>query len=342
MNPKPDKFDDSSPLVSVIIPVRNGKDYIGEAIESVLNQSFPSIEILLIDDGSDDLDYSVFALQDSRIRVVRLEGNGVSHARNTGMKLARGKYFAFLDADDVWFPGKLTAQIRFLQRFPDVGIVFGDFVKWTSDVSGTFPPANQLWADCSTMHCSDPARSGWLYTRLLLGLLVGMNTGVIRKEVYDKIGGFNESMQTGEDYDFWLRASRITEMHSMDGPVALYRIHSASTMHRLARTNQLAHLLKSANTRWGLEDTVGNRLTVKDFKYRVASTYFDHGYSHYWSGDPMVAFSSFAKSFAGGSRRTRSLVYCALSVLKFTERSLQFMDRGASEDKPITRYVRNI
>jgi glycosyltransferase involved in cell wall biosynthesis len=338
----PDKFEGPSPLVSVIIPVRNGKDYIEEAIESVLSQTFASIEILLIDDGSDDLDYNIFALQDDRIRVIRLEGNGVSHARNTGMALARGKYFAFLDADDVWFPGKLTAQIHFLQRFPEVGIVFGAFIKWTSDADGSFPPAKQLWADCSTMLNSDPARSGWLYTRLLLGLLVGMNTAVIRREVYEKIGGFDESMRYGEDYDFWLRASRITEMHSMAGPVALYRIHGASTMHRLDRTNQLARLLKSANARWGLADMVGNRLTPKDFKYRVANTYFDHGYSHYWSGDPIIAFRSFAKSFIGGSRRTRSLVYCTLSALKFTEHSLQFKSRGAINDKSLTRYVRNI
>lgn len=339
MNPTISTNLGSQGLVSVIIPVRNGKDYIGEAIESVLGQNFPSIEVLIIDDGSDDLDYSLFEKMDERIRVIRLEGKGVSHARNTGMQFARGEYFAFLDADDVWFPGKLIAQIRYLERHPEVGVVFGEFIRWRSDAQGCFPEARQLWTDCAAIETADPERSGWLYTRLLVGLLVGMNTAVIRKDVYKKIGGFNESMPRGEDYDFWLRASRVAEMHSMSGPVALYRIHSASAMHRIDRINHLAALLKSANARWGLEDAVGNSITQKAFKFRLANIHFDHGYSHYWNGDPKIALNSFAKAFTGGSRRTRSLVYCALAAFKLTERSVRLKAPHVKDNKSLTTYV---
>ena len=305
-----------APLVSVIIPVRNAKDFIQEAIDSVFCQAYPAIEIHLVDDGSDDLDYQMFARQDDRIHVTRLEGQGVSHARNTGMRLARGEYFAFLDADDVWFPGKLQSQIGYLERHPEAGIVFGQFICWPDDGAGKFEPADCLVSDCSHLDQADPARSGWIYTRLLAGLLVGMNTAVIRRDVYQKIGGFDESMRIAEDYDFWLRASQVAEMDSLNGPVALYRIHAASAMHGLDRDNHLAHLLESARARWGLAGADGASLSQREFRTRVAGVQFSHGYSHFWQGDPLVAMQAFSKAFAGGSRPARSLAYCLLSGLK--------------------------
>ena len=311
------------PLVSVIIPVRNGKDYIQEALDSVFAQDYAAVEILVIDDGSTDFEYATLGLQDRRIHVIRLEGRGVSHARNTGMRLANGDYFAFLDADDVWFPGKLKAQIGYFERHPQVGLVFGGFIRWPGDSVGKFVPASELWSDCSHLRDAEPARSGWLYTRLLQGLLVGMNTAVIRKSIQRSVGEFNESMRIGEDYDFWLRTAQVTEMHALAGPVALYRIHSSSAMHRLDADNHLARLLDSAHARWGLRNPDGTSLSAREFKQRLARTHFSHGYAHYWGGDPAVACQSFAKSFMGGSRRTRSLVYCGLSALKSGQRRLK-------------------
>ena len=237
------------PLVSVIIPVRNGRSYIEEAIASILIQSFQNFEIVVINDGSTDGDYETLCTIDSRIRVLHLPGNGVSTARNHGMHAARGELIAFLDADDVWFPGKLAAQVRYLNTHPEVGVVFGGFLKWEAGTEGVIPPANDLMSDCEALTQPETSRSGWLYSRLLLGLLVGMNTAVVRRSVVHSIGGFNVSMRQGEDYDFWLKASRIAEMHSLNGNVALYRIHPSSAMHRLARDNALITVLHASRLR---------------------------------------------------------------------------------------------
>jgi glycosyltransferase involved in cell wall biosynthesis len=306
----------STPRVTVIIPVRNCQAFIGEAVDSVLRQAFTDYELLVIDDGSDDWDYRQLEARDPRIRVIRLKGNGVSRARNTGMQQARGEFIAFLDADDVWFPGKLEAQIRYFDQHPTVGVVFGGFIKWRANEQGVFPPSATLERDCSQVTTCEPTRSGWLYTRLLNGLLVGMNTAVIRREVRDAIGGFNEAMRQGEDYDFWIKTSRLVEMHSLDASVALYRIHDASAMHRLPTDNQLVILLKAATMRWGFGGPGDDVMTTEEFQRRLSQVDFEHGYSHFWHGDRRVARQSFWRAFKrGGYMPSRCAAYVALSYL---------------------------
>jgi peptidoglycan/xylan/chitin deacetylase (PgdA/CDA1 family)/glycosyltransferase involved in cell wall biosynthesis len=300
----------------VILPVRNCHDYIQDALDSILRQSYSDFEVLIADDGSDDFDYTTLAHQDPRIRVFRLDGRGVSCARNEAIRKARGELIAFLDADDVWCPGKLTAQVRYLTEHPDVGIVFGSYLKWSASEAGIFPASSSLTADCSELQAIDATRSGWIYTRLLLGQLVGMNTAVARITICRELGGFDESLRVGEDYDFWLRASQSTEMHCLAGVVALYRIHTKSAMHRIDAENLLARVLVSAHERWGGVNPDGSRISEIQFRRRVAMTDFEHGYRHYWHGDPAIARQSFAAALRGGARRFRSAVYLGLASVK--------------------------
>jgi peptidoglycan/xylan/chitin deacetylase (PgdA/CDA1 family) len=300
----------------VILPVRNCRDYIQDALDSILRQSYGDFEVLIADDGSDDFDYATLALQDPRIRVFRLDGRGVSCARNEALRKAHGELIAFLDADDVWCPGKLTAQVKYLTEHPSVGIVFGSYLRWSASEAGIFPVSSSLTADCSDLQAIDPSRSGWIYTRLLLGQLVGMNTAVVRIGVCRELGGFDESLRVGEDYDFWLRASRLTEMHCLAGVVALYRIHTKSAMHRLDGENLLARVLVSAHERWGGMNPDGSRIPEVQFRRRVGMTHFEHGYRHYWHGDPAIARSSFAAALRDGARRFRAVVYLGLASFK--------------------------
>jgi glycosyltransferase involved in cell wall biosynthesis len=298
------------------MPVRNGRAFIQEAVSSVLSQDFQDLELLVIDDGSSDWDYGELEQQDSRVRVIRLEGRGVSFARNTGIAAARGRYIAFLDADDYWFPGKLGAQVRYFDRHPEAGVVFGAFLRWCPDETGHFAAPATLAHDCSLTTTADPERSGWLYSRLLQGLLVGMNTAVVRRELMDQIGGFDTTRRLGEDYDLWLRASQVTELHALADTVALYRIHAASAMHRPEERNGLAELLVSAEQRWGLGNAQGPKLLPAEFARRLGQVHFDHGYTHYWHGSARVARREFTRAFLAGFRRGRSALYVALALLK--------------------------
>jgi glycosyltransferase involved in cell wall biosynthesis len=305
-----------SPIVSVVIPVRNGREYIHEAIESVCEQDCSELELIIVDDGSNDFDYASLAGIDSRIRVLRLEGQGVSAARNHGMAASKGQYIAFLDADDAWYPGKLRAQIDYFERNEAVGCVFGSFKKWYPDSAGRFARAKDIVESCPSKIDREPERSGWLYTRLLSGLLVGMNTAVIRREVFDLLGGFDESLRIGEDYLFWLKVSRVFEMHSLDCEVALYRIHSSSAMNRLDPENHQARLLEVAVSRWGLCNPDGTQLPRDTFAKRIAASEFTHAYNHFWHGSVSVARHSFLKAMTGGVLPLRSAAYILLSPFR--------------------------
>lgn len=294
------------------MPVRNCRDYIHEAIDSVLGQGYTDLEIIVIDDGSDDYQYSELEELDGRIAVHRLSGMGVSHARNTALTLAKGAYFAFLDADDIWFPGKLIAQVSYCERNPQVGCVFGDFAKWERNALGQFPPSSSLTTNCHELTQKEPARSGWIYTQLLMGQLVGMNTAMIRREVFEQLGGFDESMRIGEDYLFWLKVSRAFEMHALAGTIALYRIHASSAMERLEDPNHLAIMLKSAVARWGLSSPDGTYLDQDEFNTRLAATEFVHGYRHFWHGSATVALRSLFNSLRSGFQPRRALLYLVL------------------------------
>ena len=112
------------PLVSVVMPAYNAGPYIEQAIRSVLEQDYPNIELIVVDDGSKDgTPEAVEALFGDRVRVLRQKNGGPAAARNLGIRASNGTLLAFLDADDVWLPGKLQAQVSYMLAHPDIGLV---------------------------------------------------------------------------------------------------------------------------------------------------------------------------------------------------------------------------
>jgi len=305
-----------APCVSVIMPAWNAMRYIHAAIDSVLSQSFTDLELIVINDGSSDGDYKALEDIDPRVRVIDGERGGVSRARNLGMATARGRCIAFIDADDLWVPGKLKAQVDYLQEHPDVAIVFGELIRWWPDQRGAYPDPAPHYPTEDALRTPDPTRAGWLYRFILMGFPLGMITPVIRREVYERVGGFDVTLSRGEDYDFWLRCSREFRMQGFRVTMALYRMHPASTMHQVVARNHLTELLERSVQQWGLCDPDGQCVPARQFRRRLGRAHFDHGYQHYWQGDPVIAARSFAASFRLGCLMRRSVVYWVLSQVK--------------------------
>jgi glycosyltransferase involved in cell wall biosynthesis len=210
--------DVKAPLVTVIIPSYNMAHFVGEAIDSVLKQTYPHFEIIVIDDGSTDTTGGAVRLfQDPRIRYVYQDNRGLSAARNTGLRLAKGDYIAFLDADDRFLSNKLELQVDFLETHPDVGLVVGGMERVAMN---------------GRTYYRERPRSGHVpVERLLWGGDFVVHATLMRKEWTDITGFFDESLQAAEDWDFYLRMALFgCRIERIPAIVCVYR-YTASSMY---------------------------------------------------------------------------------------------------------------
>jgi glycosyltransferase involved in cell wall biosynthesis len=202
--------------VSVIIPTYNRADYVLEAIESVLAQTYSDYEIIVVDDGSTDETAAVLRplAEKGVIRCVYQPNQGESAARNHGIRLARGDYIAFLDSDDLFLPTKLEKQVAFLDAHPDVAFVHSCYSKFDDE-------GNDLgYRDTSKF-------AGDVYPQILLdwSVLMAVPCVMVRAEVLDEVGGFDESMRWGPDLDLWRRITRRYPIGVIPEALSKVRVH---------------------------------------------------------------------------------------------------------------------
>jgi glycosyltransferase involved in cell wall biosynthesis len=203
------------PAVSVIMPAYNVERYIGASIRSVLRQTFRDFELIVVDDGATDGTFRAAvdaAREDPRVFFFRQQNCGLSAARNTGLRKSRAPAIALLDSDDMWLPTFLERQMATLAQDAAVDIVTGN--AWT--LGGTYhgEPARPY---------PDPRPQPDL-TSILADELAIFVMSVFRRRVYDVIGGFDESLRTNEDFDFWLRAAIAGFRFARnDEPLGFYR-----------------------------------------------------------------------------------------------------------------------
>ncbi len=181
-------------MVSVIIPTYNRADLVVEALESVSRQTRAADEILVIDDGSTDDTRNRIetTVPSKRIRVIEQPRQGVSAARNRGIRESSGEWLAFLDSDDLWKPEKLEKQLWSLARAPHYRICYTD-EEWRK---------NGQWKNQKKKH---QKVSGHIYTRCLPLCIISPSSVVIHRTVFDRIGLFDQSLPACEDYEMWLR-----------------------------------------------------------------------------------------------------------------------------------------
>jgi len=211
--------ESSSPKVTVFIPTYNYGHFLGEAIQSVLDQTFQDWELIVVDDGSTDNTREVVAaFRDPRIHYVYQQNQGNPAARNNALRLARGEYVACLDADDMWFPEKLEKQVAQLDSLPPtVGLVYSDVYLFNNDdgaiigrfLGGRRPPRGKVF---DALLDTD----GWFIS----------DTGsLIRREVFDRVGLYDERLLTHEDWEMWVRIASAYEVEALDEPLARCRRH---------------------------------------------------------------------------------------------------------------------
>jgi glycosyltransferase involved in cell wall biosynthesis len=207
----------SSRVVSVVIPTHNYARYVGQAIRSALCQGYRPVDVIVVDDGSTDHTPAVLQEFAGAIDVVRLDGAGVSAARNAGLARARGEYIVLLDADDLLMPGGLAAQVRRLDGRPDIHAVIGEWYTYVVRADAAFRSRSFLYgADALPL--------------LLRQNIVGTPSAILlRRAALSAAGGFDTSLSYAADWDMWLRLAKLgCRFSRIHRPVATYRVHGHS------------------------------------------------------------------------------------------------------------------
>src|SRR5688572_4229057 len=185
-----------TPKVSVIIASYNYGRFVGQAIRSVLDQTWRDREVIVVDDGSTDDTAAVVRTFGDSVRAIHQANRGLSGARNTGLRAASGQYVACLDSDDLWLPDKLARQVAVLDARPDVGLVYADAVYF-DDASGT-----SLGRHGERYRHADGHVTADLITR---GNFIPSPTPLFRRAAVDVVGDFDETLRHSEDWDMWIR-----------------------------------------------------------------------------------------------------------------------------------------
>lgn len=199
----PNDDTQDGPLVSVILPTYNRRQLVRESIESVLNQTYRNVELIVVDDGSTDGTDQLVRTISPAIHYLWQTNAGVAAARNHGLTVAQGELIAFQDSDDLWHPGKLALQVALLRRNPNVGMTYTS--HRIVDCNGSL--VGRRWKQ---LH------SGCVTEALFQSMFIIMPSTLVRRRIIDRVGQFNTSLHTNSDYEFWLRASLSTDFLALE------------------------------------------------------------------------------------------------------------------------------
>lgn len=238
------------PVVSVIVPVYNAEKYLADALDSVIAQDYPALDIIAIDDGSNDRSAEILNSGRYPLRYVRQENRGPAAARNVGLMMSSAELVAFIDADDIWPTDKLVSQVTYLRQNPTIDIVLGK-VEYTGTLSERernirFEGSGQITKN------------------------VNLGSGVFRRGVFETVGKFDESLIHYEDHDWFLRARELAvKMVILEEVTLIYRRHpeSLSQAHPPAK-NAFAQIFKKSLDR---------RRRLHEGQVPELKKFFDHG-----------------------------------------------------------------
>ena len=277
-----------TPLVSAITPAYNAERFLGEAIESVLGQSFADLEIVIVNDGSRDgtgaLADRYAAENPGRVRVVHQENKGLPLARNAAIDAARGRYLALLDADDVWLPGHIESCVARLESDSALGLVHAnvEYIDGEGKLLGTESESGR-WSHDGL----DP------YTEVLLRRQhVTCPTAVFRRSVVDAIGAFDAQFNRlgCEDRDMWLRIAEVSELAYIDEVQALYRVHGANMSGNYEQMWRARQVLVNKH----IARPCGRPLRRR----ALAAIFADRGHELAIEAPPMPALAAFARALS--------------------------------------------
>lgn len=349
--------DDSlnTPTVSVVMTVFNGERFLREAVESILDQSFRDFEFIIIDDGSTDSSASIlesYCDQDARVRVCHQENRGIVESLNRGCGLARGKYIARMDADDVSTPTRLERQLAFLDENPLVGLV-GCGIYDNIDASGAVLHTSYLPQDNETIQRTLLERWCFLHPSIMF-----------RGVLHELVGGYRKEFESAEDHDFILRILEHCQAHNLHERLISYRLNPRSlsvachqyqnelgdAAMRLAhrRRNgrpedleaEMPRLLELKRRRKDTGGLPGVVQAWRDSLY-AANRYYGFGCRELCAGHCDRARRCFVRSLRTNALFVKSWIGAALSLMPFVASRVKFAFRSSMQQYNDLSWLRS-
>lgn len=232
------------PLISIVMPTHNCLEYLPRAITSIFEQRMNNIEILVIDDNSNDGTWEWLQCEKSKhpqIRPYRLKGVGAARARNFALKRVRSELIAFLDSDDYWHKNKLLKQYRFHRDNPNIVLSFTNYHHTTPDQEDLgdcfnyWPHFKNLISNDDRFHMLDQPTE-----KIYSENIIGTSCVMIKTKTYKLIGGFDHKLKSAEDWDLWLRFSKFGKIAFCNEELMEYLVRPGSeTSDRLRRLDQM-------------------------------------------------------------------------------------------------------
>lgn len=198
-------------LVSVVIPTHNRSELIKNAVNSVLNQTYKNIELIIVDDASTDkTEEIVKSLDQSKIKYIKNEeAKGGNYARNLGISSSKGKYVAFLDDDDEWMPEKVADQVALFEEDQSIGLVYTG--------------AEIIYTSKNYKYIRQPKHRGDLSKEILMRNYIGTTSSVmVKRSLLEEVGGFDNDMPALQDYDLWIRIAQVAQIGYINKPLIKY------------------------------------------------------------------------------------------------------------------------
>jgi glycosyltransferase involved in cell wall biosynthesis len=205
------------PLVSVIIPNYNYGKYLVQCIDSILNQDYENLEVIVVDDGSTDNSLAILQIYDKYIKVISTQNNGAPTARNFGVLESKGLFIAYLDADDYWLPNKVSVQLSFMMEWnvdlSFTGMTVIDEVKKSKEVTKINMETDYRW-----VYLKKPGQTPFV-----------PSTVMMTRDLVAKVGLWDTRLKSpAEDFDYFRRCARLTDFESIDLPLVVHREHADS------------------------------------------------------------------------------------------------------------------
>lgn len=293
------------PVVSVIVPTYNPGGFLEPTLASVRAQTIDALQLIVVDDGSTDGTPDWVRRTQTDIELYEQRNQGVSAARNHGLRRARAPFVIFLDQDDVWHPAMLERQLACLRSHSNMAAVAAPHEFWFAEPDGSY--ATPRWPDDPGEGVLASGFEGWTYHQFLYDNWALTSGTLLRTSVVREMGGFDEELPLSEDWDLWLRISARYPFAQLAWPAVMYRQHDAQGSRVARPVDHRTLLLQRYSQRHGLCSPDGQCLPRSEFRARLAHYRMEFGYHHLCFGQKGLALRALLQAWSWQPWRLRWL-----------------------------------